>query len=194
MPLDSEPPPSPVGNTPPTKHFCLSTMPCRILLSDVGKHYHAFPKGTFRSRLSNDPSDPSRVMHLPHLHLYLCRLLPQSCLQTTPPSPSSSMSSVQESTSHPQYSWLQPILDNERCPPLFKHVDSSMVPIYSHSIPNDVQVVLSVQYPKGSPRFMGFDSNGDLHVAAQALHNLIQMVLWATPMWPLPPLIPSVFK
>ena len=104
------------------------------------------------------------------------------------------MSSVQESTSHPQYSWLQPILDNERCPPLFKHVDSSMVPIYSHSIPNDVQVVLSVQYPKGSPRFMGFDSNGDLHVAAQALHNLIQMVLWATPMWPLPPLIPSVFK
>ncbi|KIM55470.1 hypothetical protein SCLCIDRAFT_30329 [Scleroderma citrinum Foug A] len=104
------------------------------------------------------------------------------------------MSSMQESMSHPQHSWLQPILDNEHCPPLFKHIDSSMIPIYSHSIPDDVQAVLNVQYPKESPRFLGFDSNGDLRVSAQAPHELIQLVLWATPQWPIPPPIPSVFK
>ena len=337
MPLDSEPPPSPVGKTPPSKHFCPSTMPCRILLSDVGKHYHGFPKGTFCScfappavprsvlrYLSTYPpswswttkagpnagksfnvlsvptscgKDSPRVIQwiISIFHAFKSQLAPPALdaetgrvlpgfvciyqnnmllhfrlqqaqsrlkpptlpkassgtpppptsvsaadfaelkaelmalqaefealkrslgsqssdasssspslsLQTAPtvlpanhppPTPTSTMSSVQESTSHPQHSLLQLILNNECYPPLFKHIDSSMVPIYSHSIPNDVQAVLNVQYPKGSPRFMGFDSNGDLWVSAQAPHELIQMVLWATPQWPLPPPIPTVFK
>ena len=67
MPLDSEPPPSLVGNTPPTKHFCLSMTPCRILLSDVGKCYHAFPKGTFRSRFT-PPAVPRSVLRYLSTH------------------------------------------------------------------------------------------------------------------------------
>ncbi|KAI6006400.1 hypothetical protein EDC04DRAFT_2611472 [Pisolithus marmoratus] len=50
MPLDSQPPPSPHGKVLNPKHCCLSTEPCPIRLSDVGKRYHAFPKGTFKAR------------------------------------------------------------------------------------------------------------------------------------------------
>ena len=51
MALDSTPQPSPMGkSSPPTKHQCDVTSPCAILLSEVGKCHHAFPKGSFKAR------------------------------------------------------------------------------------------------------------------------------------------------
>ncbi|KAI6013531.1 hypothetical protein EDC04DRAFT_2904542 [Pisolithus marmoratus] len=52
MPLDPLPPPSPHGKVASTKHCCSSTEPCPICLSDVGRRFHSFPKGTFRARFS----------------------------------------------------------------------------------------------------------------------------------------------
>ncbi|KAI5982899.1 hypothetical protein EDC04DRAFT_2915169 [Pisolithus marmoratus] len=52
MPLDPVPPPSPRGKVVSTKHCCSSTEPCPIRLSDVGRRFHSFPKGTFRARFS----------------------------------------------------------------------------------------------------------------------------------------------
>ncbi|KAI6006361.1 hypothetical protein EDC04DRAFT_2611516 [Pisolithus marmoratus] len=52
MPLDPLPPSSPRGKVVSTKHCCLSTEPCPIRLSDVGRRFHSFPKGTFRARFS----------------------------------------------------------------------------------------------------------------------------------------------
>ena len=63
MPIEPQPPPSPVGkNTSRTvKHVCSPTSPCVILLSEVGKRYHAFPKGTFKTRFS-PPAVPKAVL------------------------------------------------------------------------------------------------------------------------------------
>ncbi|KAI6094261.1 hypothetical protein EDD16DRAFT_1720259 [Pisolithus croceorrhizus] len=52
MPLEPIPPSSPCGKTPPPKHQCSPTVPCPLRLSDVGRQYHHFPKGTFRARFS----------------------------------------------------------------------------------------------------------------------------------------------
>ncbi|KAI6008009.1 hypothetical protein EDC04DRAFT_2907366 [Pisolithus marmoratus] len=50
MPLDLLPPPSPHGKTQsPPKHTCSTADPCQIRLSDVGKRYHSFPKGSFKA-------------------------------------------------------------------------------------------------------------------------------------------------
>ncbi|KAI5984490.1 hypothetical protein EDD15DRAFT_2201225 [Pisolithus albus] len=67
MPLDSIPPPSPCGKNPPQpKHICSSTSPCPIHLSDVGKCFHTFPKGTFKARYS-PPIVPKYVLnHFAH--------------------------------------------------------------------------------------------------------------------------------
>ncbi|KAI6022105.1 hypothetical protein EDC04DRAFT_2900918 [Pisolithus marmoratus] len=62
MPLDPLPPPSPRGKVASTKHCCLSTEPCPIRLSDVGKRFHSFPKGTFKARFS-PPIIPRYVLH-----------------------------------------------------------------------------------------------------------------------------------
>jgi len=63
MPLELKPPPSPLGwSPPPTKHQCLSTSPCTILLSEIGKCYHAFPKGTFKAHFAS-PAVPRSVLH-----------------------------------------------------------------------------------------------------------------------------------
>ena len=62
MPPEPQPPPSPVGKSPTrTKHVCSPLSPCTILLSEVGKHYHAFPKGTFKARFS-PPAVPRAVV------------------------------------------------------------------------------------------------------------------------------------
>ncbi|KAI6021286.1 hypothetical protein EDC04DRAFT_2607182 [Pisolithus marmoratus] len=62
MPLEPVPPPSPHGkNTSPPKHHCSSTDPCSIRLSDIGKWYHSFPKGTFKARFS-PPAAPRFVL------------------------------------------------------------------------------------------------------------------------------------
>ena len=69
MPLDSAPPPSPpMGKSSlPTKHQCSSTSPCAILLSEVGKRFHAFPKGTFRAWFA-PPAIPNAVLKYVEAH------------------------------------------------------------------------------------------------------------------------------
>ena len=68
MPLDATPPPPPMGKSPsPTKHQCLSTSPCAILLSEVRKRFHAFPNGTFRTRFA-PPAIPNTVLKYVEAH------------------------------------------------------------------------------------------------------------------------------
>ena len=85
----------------------------------------------------------------------------------------SSLSMMQECTSYPQHCWLQPILDHPSCLVLFHHIDSSMVPIYVFAMPDDVQHVLMVYTNVRGPRYLGFNSNGDLYVAGHASAELI---------------------
>ncbi|KAI6015524.1 hypothetical protein PISMIDRAFT_115524, partial [Pisolithus microcarpus 441] len=62
MPLEPIPPPSPRGKTPsPPKHTCSPTVPCPLRLSEMGRRYHHFPKGTFKARFS-PPALPKFVM------------------------------------------------------------------------------------------------------------------------------------
>ena len=62
MPLEPQPPPSPMGKpTPPPKHICSPLSPCTICLSEVGKCYHMFPKGTFKARFAL-PAIPRHVL------------------------------------------------------------------------------------------------------------------------------------
>ena len=62
MPLEPEPLPSSLGHLSPPKHQCSSTSTCTILLSEIGKYYHAFPKGSFRSCFA-PPAIPKLVLH-----------------------------------------------------------------------------------------------------------------------------------
>ncbi|KIM55255.1 hypothetical protein SCLCIDRAFT_30499 [Scleroderma citrinum Foug A] len=317
MPLDSTPPLPPVGKpSPPPKHQCSSTSPCAILLSEVGKRFHAFPKGTFRARFA-PPAVPNAVLKYVDTHpltwswttkagpragkTFTVPTVPTACSKGSPkavhwivsifhafktqlapaalnpetgrvlpdyvklyqnnmlvhlrsqqarirarphpptkskapastpppsapsaelvslkaeiaalraefeefkqsyenssleassspprsprtaptvvppqpPSPSttaSSLSMTQECTSHPQHRWLQPVLDHPSCPALFHHIDSSMVPIYVFAMPDDVQRVLMVYTNARGPRYLGFDSNGDLYVSGHAPADLV---------------------
>ncbi|KAI5985668.1 hypothetical protein EDC04DRAFT_3000382 [Pisolithus marmoratus] len=53
MPLEPLPQQSPHGkNSSPPKHQCPMSDPCPVRLSDVGKHYHSFPKGMFKARFT----------------------------------------------------------------------------------------------------------------------------------------------
>ena len=53
MPVEPTPPPSPRGkDSSPPKHRCPTSTPCTIRLSDVGRRYHSFPKGTFHARFT----------------------------------------------------------------------------------------------------------------------------------------------
>ncbi|KAI6043165.1 hypothetical protein EDC04DRAFT_2600355 [Pisolithus marmoratus] len=62
MPLEPLPPPSPRGKKlSRPKHTCPSAEPCSVKLSDIGKHYHSFPKGTFKARFT-PPSAPKFVL------------------------------------------------------------------------------------------------------------------------------------
>ena len=63
MPLEPIPPPFPYGKIL-TKdiHHCNSLIPCTIHLSDIGKHYHAFSKGTFWIRYI-PPAIPQSILH-----------------------------------------------------------------------------------------------------------------------------------
>ena len=112
-----------------------------------------------------------------------------------PPSPSikSTMSVVQERTSHPQHTWIQPILDHPHCPAFLIHVDSSMVPIHSHVMPNDVYQAVMVMYPNESPRQLGFDSNGDLCVTGSSPGQNMVVCISANETFLLLPPIPSLF-
>ena len=327
--------------TPPPKHVCSPSSPCAIRLSEVGKRYHAFPKGTFKARFA-PPAIPRHVLqHLAKspptwtwttragpragksfqvpsiptacsrdspraiqwivsiFHAFKAQLVPQALGQETgrvlpgyvklyqnnmlvhvrsqqaqlrakskpapsqtmrpspgyptppqssvmptiadllsqiealrkdfenfkltheassseaptspasspqaaptvlpndppsPPSSTSSMSIVEESTAHPNHPWLQPIIDHKHSPVFIHRIDSSMAPIYSHAMPDDVQQVLAVGYPKASPRYLGVDSNGDLRVSAQCPSDLVCMFINFTEDDPQPPPVPSIFR
>ena len=83
---------------------------------------------------------------------------------------------VQEEIFHPDHQWLQAIIDNQYCPPAFKHINSSMVPTYPLVIPEDVQQVLQVIY-ETDIRFVSFNSNSDLCVAIWSPTELIIVVV-----------------
>ena len=111
----------------------------------------------------------------------------------SPPSSTSSMSMVEESKSHPNHQWLQPILDHRHSPAFIKRIDSSMVPLYSYAMPDDVQQIMAVAYPKASPRYLGVDFNGDLRVSAQCSSEFVTMFITLTESDPQPPPVPSIF-
>jgi len=70
MPLVPQPPPSSLGqSSPPPKHQCSSSSPCTIRLSEIGKCWHAFPKGSFRARFA-PPAVPRSVLHHFDAHPY----------------------------------------------------------------------------------------------------------------------------
>ena len=63
MPLEPQPPPSPLGKASKRpRHHCDPLIPCALHLSDIGKSYHAFPKGTFCARYT-PPTIPHSVLH-----------------------------------------------------------------------------------------------------------------------------------
>ena len=339
MPLESQPQPSLMGKpTPPPKHSCSPSSPCSIHLSEVGKCYHAFPKGTFKARFA-PPAIPRHVLQylvkspptwtwttragpragksfqIPSIstaysrdspkaiqwivtifHAFKVQLAPQAISQETgrvlpgyvklyqnnmlvhlrsqqaqlkarskpsspqtmkacppppsqsppsptiadllsqiealrsdfeefkhtheapssvvfssqasspeaahtvlpndppsPPSSTSSMSIVEESTAHPSHPWLQPIIDHRHSPVFISRIDSSMAPMFSYAMPDDVQQVLTVGYPKASPRYLGVDSNGDLRVSAQCPSEFVKMLINLTEDDPQPPPILSIF-
>jgi len=69
MPLVPQPPPSPMGKSPPQpKHQCSTSSPCSILLSEVGKRFHSFPKGTFKAHFA-PPAVPCSVLSYVASHL-----------------------------------------------------------------------------------------------------------------------------
>ena len=341
MPLEPQPPPSPVGkSSPPAKHLCSPSSPCQIRLSEVGKRYHAFPKGTFKARFAppviprlvlqylarspptwkwttragpragksfNVPSVPTACSRdspkaiqwiVSIFHAFKAQLAPQALSQETgqvlpdyvklyqnnmlvhfrsqqaqsrvtpkltpsqtvrppsgiappqstqgptiaellskieelrsdferfkraheasssedssspssspqaaptvlpndppsPPSSTSSMSIVEESKAHPDHPWLTPIIEHRHSPVFIQRIDSSMAPVWSHAMPDDVQQVAAVSYPKASPRYLGVDSNGDLRVSAQCPSEHVTILINLTEDDPQPPPVPSIFR
>ena len=62
MPLDQPSQSPPVRKSQsPSKHTCAMSSPCAILLSEVGKRYHTFPKGTFHAKFT-PPAIPCSVL------------------------------------------------------------------------------------------------------------------------------------
>ncbi|KAI6150894.1 hypothetical protein BKA82DRAFT_18725 [Pisolithus tinctorius] len=95
-----------------------------------------------------------------------------------PPS-SLSLSTMQECTAHPDRTWLQPILDNEFCPVFLCHTDSSMVPIYTRSLPEDMYWVVSVMFERWGSVHVGSDSNGDLIMLEEAPSGAVVAMVYA---------------
>ena len=111
-----------------------------------------------------------------------------------PPPSTLSLSIAEESIAHPSHTWLQPIIDHRLSPTFIHCINSSMVPIFSHAMPDNMQQVLMVNHSKASPWFLGVDSNGDLHVSAQCLSEYVKMLINLTEDDPQPPPVPSVFR
>ena len=93
----------------------------------------------------------------------------------------------QECIAYPDHPWLQPILDHAHSSTFIKQVNSSMVPLFSYLMPNDVQQSLMDNYPKASPQFLGVDSNGDLQVSAHCQSDNVKMLINLTKDDPHPP-------
>jgi len=129
-----------------------------------------------------------RLLHEASTSLPLSPRTAPTVVPLQPPSPSatSSISMVQEGIAHPDHRWLQAIIDNQYCPPTFRHIDSCMVPSYPLIILEDVQQVLQVIY-EADVRFVGFDSNGNLCVAIWSPAELIIAAIVIRAGAPLPP-------
>ena len=112
----------------------------------------------------------------------------------SPPSSISSMSILEESTAHPDHPWLKPIIEHRYSPIFIRCIDSSMAPLYSHAMPDDVQQVAVVSYLKASPWYLGVDSNGDLWVSVQCLSEYVEILINLTEDDPQPPPVPSIFR
>ncbi|KIM55474.1 hypothetical protein SCLCIDRAFT_30334 [Scleroderma citrinum Foug A] len=160
----------------------------RLRKSDQNPWHFGLSSRNSRTPMSH-PVRPRPTLAAPHT------LLPQQC-PPHPPSPStaSSISTVQEGVAHPSHGWLQPILDHDQCSAFLKHVDSSMVPIPSYTLPDDVPQSVIATYTKGSLRHLGLDSNGDLCVAATGISDKVVVFLALPSGVPLPPPIPSLFE
>ena len=234
-------------SSPPLKHVCSLSLLCQIHLSEVGRHYHVFPKGTFKAQFAppviprlvlqflaktpptwtwttragksfNVPSVPTACSRdspkviqwiISIFHAFKAQLVPQAISQETGrvlpdyvklyqnnmlmhfrSQQAQSMSIVEESTAHPDHPWLMPIIEHRHSPIFIQCIDSSMAPIYSHAMPNDVQQVAAVSYPKASPQYLGVDSNGDLRVSVQCLSEYVKILINLTEDDPQPPLSP----
>ena len=71
-----------------------------------------------------------------------------------------------------------PDMELPDCPPLLHIVDSGMVPTFSKHMPESIQQVIRV-IPVGSHwYYIGFDTNGDLQVAAQAPCKLVTTLVY----------------
>ena len=69
-----------------------------------------------------------------------------------------------------------------------------MVPSHSHMLPDDIYQAVVVMYPKGSPRQLGFNSNGDLCIAGSSpALNVVVCISADETFLPLPP-ISSLFS
>ncbi|KIM64579.1 hypothetical protein SCLCIDRAFT_23316 [Scleroderma citrinum Foug A] len=151
-------PSHPTGNRPLAEIEAL-----RAEIMALHAKFQAF-KTSFKSDLSSSPSPPPSPCTAP------------TVVPPNPPSPSttSTSSMVEEGKAHSNHPWLQEIIDSPRCPPLFKHINSSMVPNYSHALPDDVQLSIVVMFGSGLPPWhLGFNSNSNLCVANIGLADSI---------------------
>ena len=175
----------PIPPTPPSAPRAEIAALRSELLAGLQAEFKEF-KSSYESSSSGDSSflPPTSEVHAT-----------STVVPAHPPSPStrSTMSIVQERTSHPQHTWIQPILDHLHCPAFFLHVDSSMVPIHSHTMPEDIHQTIMVMYPKESPRQLGFDSNGDLCVAGSGPGQNVVVWISADETFPLSLPILSLF-
>ena len=176
-------PTSPQTAKAPPHHQLSSTPTIADLLSQIEALRLDFKefKHTHEASSSGESSSPSSSPEVAHT------VLPNDP-PSSPPSSTSSMSIVEESTAHPSHPWLQPIIDHRHSPVFIRRIDSSMTPTFSHAMPDDVQQVLTVGYPKASPRYLGVDSNGDLHISAQCPSEFVKMLINLTEDDPQPPL------
>ena len=177
--LNSPPPSPPIPGARVREDFCSFMVEIAEVQSELMALWAEFEE--FKNFYESSSSEASA--HSSHSPYTAPTVVPHH-----PPSPSteSSMSVMQEGTAHPSHSWLQPILDHPQCPAFIQHVDSSMVPILSYALPDDVPQSVIVTYTKGSPRHLGLDSNGDLCVAATGNSERVVIFLAAPPGAPFP--------
>ncbi|KAL4063279.1 hypothetical protein V8B97DRAFT_1844675, partial [Scleroderma yunnanense] len=59
------------------------------------------------------------------------------------------------------------VLDDPYCPAFIKYIDSSMIPISTFSLPDNISQSTLVKFPDGAKRSLGLDLNSDLYVAEE---------------------------
>ena len=69
-----------------------------------------------------------------------------------------------------------------------------MVPSTLYALPDNVPQSVIITYPRGSPRHLGFNSNGDLCMAATGNSDRVVVFLSVPLDTPLPPPVPLLFE